>query len=122
MVMVSIMRAVHEQFEEGSPCKLEQIAELTKLESAQARELLEVLEGASFVNQVFEGDEHVGWGPSRPADQVMLNDVLQVAYTIDGYRSAGLHDQIPGQLSEKLIGLCEGVSVGTLLKRDQDGD
>lgn len=114
MVMFNVAKAVQDSFSAGKPCTAESIAVMTKLEPAQATELLIALTNAKIINRVYQGEAHVGWSPARPAQDIQLDDILEAAHQIDGYRASGIEDKLPTKLRQALGSVCSGMTLADL--------
>ena len=120
LVMLVVAKSVHESFKAGKPCTVELVAEAAGIDRFVADELLLALGQAGLIQQVQEGEDMLGWSPSKPTEQINLSQVLEAAYRIDQFRRAGGDEQIPSDLSQAATGACSGMSVADLESLDSE--
>lgn len=120
MVMFHVAKSVQDGFRSGKPCTGEQVANDAKLEHTQAIELLDSLTDSGVINRVYQGEEHIGWSPSRPAEDIGLAEILEAAHRVDGYRASGIDGQLPTKLKGALDEVCEGMTLADLESRKAD--
>ena len=116
-IMFAVAKGVQNSFAQGKPCTLESVAEQTKLDRSQATKLLDALTDAGIINQVYKGESLLGWSPARPADQIELETILKVAYTIDSFRHTGVDAQLPSTINEAVAQACQGISLADIASK-----
>lgn len=114
LVILAVAREIESGFERGTPCTAESIASKAKLEPAQASTLLDALTQAGITNRIYQGEEFEGWSPTRPADKIMLGDVLKAAHRIDGFRLSGSDNQIPSSIRDATLAVCGKMTLAQL--------
>ena len=114
MIMFNIAKAVQESFQAGKPCTSETIANITNLDAAQATQMLEALTEGGVLNRVQQGEERIGWALARPAQEIDLDEILKAAYQIDGYRAAGIEDQLPSKIRQAMSKACSNMTLADL--------
>jgi membrane protein len=120
LVVLAIAREIESGFALGTPCTAEAIASKTKLEPAQATKLLDALTDAGITNRIYSGESFQGWSPTRPAEKIMLEDVLKAAHLIDGFRVSGSGDLIPDSIRDATLGVCSGMTLAQLTDSGAD--
>lgn len=116
LVMLVIAKLVQQGFRDGTPIDADGVAERTRLQPAQAAELLEALTDAKVVSKVYQGEAFTGWTPTRPADRTPLRDVLTAAHKVDAFRTSAADDELPSVLVNAAFGACDGKTLADLLK------
>ncbi len=120
LVMLVVAKSVQRSFGEGKPCTIERVAEEVGVDRAVADELLEALVQSGLVQKVQEGQEMRGYSPSKPTEQIRLDEVLQAAHRIDQFRRSRADEQIPQTLRQASLGACSGLTVANLEDEKQD--
>lgn len=115
LMMIAIAREIQSGFQSGTALDAHALATRIKLDSSIATKLLDALTDAGITHRVYKGESFVGWAPTRPADQIELDDVLTAAYQIDSFRSSGVSSQIPTQIRDATLGACSGKTLADLL-------
>ncbi len=114
LVVLAIAKEVGVGFAKGSPSTAESVAQVTKLDPTQATKLLDALTEADIVNRIYNGDEFEGWTPARPTAKIGLDEILQAAHRIDGFRLSGAGEQLPAAINEAAVGACKGMTMADL--------
>jgi len=114
LVMLSIARAVQGSFVEGTPCTAEGVASKARLDQRQATKLLDALTRAGLTNRVYEGESLKGWTPARPGDQIRLDEILEAAYGVDGFRQSGAGEQLPASIRQAAMMACKELTLKDL--------
>ncbi len=114
LVMLSIARAVQGSFVEGTPCTAEGVASKAKLDQRQATKLLDALTRAGLTNRVYEGESLKGWTPARPGDQIRLDEILEAAHGVDGFRQSGAGEQLPASIRQAAMLACKELTLKDL--------
>tara|TARA_R110002072_G_scaffold150953_1_gene299756 strand:- start:95475 stop:97025 length:1551 start_codon:yes stop_codon:yes gene_type:complete len=114
LVMLSIARAVQGSFVDGTPCTAESVASKARLDQRQATKLLDALTRAGLTNRVYEGESLRGWTPARPAEQIKLDEILEAAYGVDGFRQSGAGEQLPVSIRQAAMAACKELTLKDL--------
>ena len=114
LMMITVANEIQNGFLRGTAVNAQSIATRTKIESSLATKFLDALTHAGITNRVYQGESFVGWTPTRPADQIGLEEILGVAYQVDSFRISGGVNQIPSQIRDATIGACSGKTLADL--------
>jgi len=114
MIALLVAKEIQRAFDSGTVCTAEMVKHSSKLQLSQSIQLLDVLTEVGITNRIYAGDEFKGWSPTRPAEKIKLDDVLRAAYQIDGFRSSGAEDGIPGSIRRAAIEQCAQMSLADL--------
>ena len=114
LVCLSVAKTIQMAFQSGKPITADDIAREMNLRPAQALEVVNLLHRGGFVHRVDRGDRDAAWTPTRPAEQIQLDEIMQHAQKIDGFRSSSADDQLPDEILNATIGACSGKSLAEL--------
>ncbi|MHA7811933.1 MAG: YihY/virulence factor BrkB family protein [Phycisphaerales bacterium] len=121
LVALSVARAIQNGFEAGKPITADQVAEQTNLRPAQASDVIAVLHRGGFIHKIEEGDRDPAWTPSRPPEQIPLDEILRGAQALDAFRTSSADDLLPDSILNAAIGSCSGKTLADLRQQDQSG-
>jgi membrane protein len=122
LVVLSVARAIQNGFEKAEPVTSDQVAMQTNLSPAQADMVITVLHRTGFIHKVDQGDRDSSWTPSRPADQIPLDELLKSAHALDAFRVSTADDLLPASILEAAVGSCSGQSLADLGPATQPED
>jgi membrane protein len=114
LVVLSVARAIQSGFEAAKPVTSDEVAQQTNLKPAQASQVIAVLHRTGFVHRVEQGDRDSAWTPSRPAEQIPLDELLRSAYALDAFRVSAADDLLPASILDAAVGSCSGQSLADL--------
>lgn len=114
LVALSVAYAIQRGFQDGKPVTADLVAQQTNLKPAQATQVISVLHRGGFIHRIEEGDRDPAWTPSRPADQIKLEDILRSAHRLDAFRVSTADDLLPDTVLGAAEGSCSGMSLDDL--------
>ncbi len=115
LVLLAVAKEIEAGFAQGKPSTVETVAGHSKLDPSQASGLLDALTEAGMTNRVYQGESFLGWSPSKPADGIGLDEILKVAYELDGFRVGGVDGQLPLAISQATASACAGKTLADII-------
>ena len=120
LVALSVAQAIQAGFQKGKPITADDVANQTNLDAAHASEVVNALHRGGFIHRVNHGDRDDAWTPTRPADQIPLDEVLRCAQQLDAFRISTADDLLPESILNASVGSCSGKSLADLMPKQGD--
>lgn len=119
LVALSVARSIQHAFQIGKPITADDVARQTNLHAAQASKVIAVLHRGGFINRVDRSDHADAWAPSRPAEQIPLDELLRCAQKLDAFRTSNAEDLLPESILNASVGSCSGKSLADLMPQPE---
>lgn len=119
LVALSVARSIQHAFQIGKPITADDVARQTNLHAAQASKVIAVLHRGGFINRVDRSDHTDAWAPSRPAEQIPLDELLRCAQKLDAFRTSNAEDLLPESILNASVGSCSGKSLADLMPQSK---
>ncbi|MBL4590410.1 MAG: YihY family inner membrane protein [Phycisphaerales bacterium] len=114
LIGVAAVRVICGRFEDAKPTTPTVLGEAIGVDAAVAERVLRTLGDAGILQEIAEGEDTVGWSPTRPADKLSLGEILDAMHRLDGFRTGEGGAMVPDDIRSASMQALDGKVVASL--------